>query len=172
MPSNPSSCKIKKRKSSCKFTHPIPRSREFQKYFRTETRPNHSKLRSYIKWRFFVVAAMLIKPKQQHEKDQNINTSLFINCMDFFCCAYRNKQKNKIVIFMGMLGPCTKISGLKVLKYRDFRISFHLLVVSCQLSLLWKFVIFFKFWAKIKNFLNPRIFPGSRNKNTPVPKNW
>jgi hypothetical protein len=40
-------------------------------------------LRSYIKWRFFVVAALLIKAKQQHGINQNKNTGLFINCMDF-----------------------------------------------------------------------------------------
>jgi hypothetical protein len=31
----------------------------------------------------FVVAALLVKPKQQHGKNQNKNTGLFINCMDF-----------------------------------------------------------------------------------------
>jgi hypothetical protein len=38
---------------------------------------------SYIIWRFFVVATLLIKAKQQHGKNQNKNTGLFINCMDF-----------------------------------------------------------------------------------------
>jgi hypothetical protein len=31
----------------------------------------------------FVVAALLIKAKQQHGKNQNKNTGLFINCVDF-----------------------------------------------------------------------------------------
>jgi hypothetical protein len=30
-----------------------------------------------------VVAALLIKPKKQHGKNQNKNTGLFINCMEF-----------------------------------------------------------------------------------------
>jgi hypothetical protein len=47
------------------------------------SRPEHSLLRSYIKRRFFVVAALLIKAKKQHGKNQNKNTGLFINCMDF-----------------------------------------------------------------------------------------
>jgi hypothetical protein len=41
----------------------------------------NSKLISYINYRFFVVVALLIKPKQQHGK--NKNTGLFLNCMDF-----------------------------------------------------------------------------------------
>jgi hypothetical protein len=31
----------------------------------------------------YVVAALLIKPKQQYEKKLNKNTGLFLNCMDF-----------------------------------------------------------------------------------------
>jgi hypothetical protein len=62
------------------------------------SRPKHSILRSYIKWRFFIFAALLIKAKQQHGKNQNKNTGLFINCMDFV--VVRTKiTKNKIVIF-------------------------------------------------------------------------
>jgi lysylphosphatidylglycerol synthetase-like protein (DUF2156 family) len=45
-------------------------------------RPKHSILRSFINWRFFVVAALLIKPKQQHGKNQNKNTGFYINCMN------------------------------------------------------------------------------------------
>jgi hypothetical protein len=44
-----------------------------------------------IKWRFYVVAALLIKAKQQHGKNQNKNTGL----NGFWCCAYQNKQKIK-----------------------------------------------------------------------------
>jgi hypothetical protein len=41
---------------------------------------------------------LLIKEKQQHGKNQNKNTGLFINCMDFV--VVRTKiTKNKIVIF-------------------------------------------------------------------------
>jgi hypothetical protein len=46
-------------------------------------RPKQSILRSYIKWRFYIVSALLIKAKQQHGKNQNKNTDLFINFMDF-----------------------------------------------------------------------------------------
>jgi hypothetical protein len=51
----------------------------------------------------FVVAAFLIKPKQQHGKNQNKNTGLFINCMDFVV-VHTKINKNKIVIFFRMLG--------------------------------------------------------------------
>jgi hypothetical protein len=37
---------------------------------------------------FVVVAALLIKAKQQHGKNQNKNTGLFINCVDFFVVRY------------------------------------------------------------------------------------
>jgi hypothetical protein len=63
-------------------------------------RLKHTILRSYIDWRFFVVAALLIKPKQQHGKNQNC----FVYKLYGFCChAYQNKQK-KIVIFFICLG--------------------------------------------------------------------
>jgi uncharacterized protein with ParB-like and HNH nuclease domain len=43
----------------------------------------------------FVVAALLIKAKQQHGKNQNKNTGLFINCMDFVVVRTKiNKKKN------------------------------------------------------------------------------
>jgi hypothetical protein len=63
------------------------------------TRPKHSILRSYINWRFVVVAALLIKAKYQQWKTDNKNTGLFINCMDFV--VERTKiNKKKIVIFI------------------------------------------------------------------------
>jgi hypothetical protein len=46
--------------------------------------------RSYINWQF-VVAALLIKPKQ-HGKNQNKNTGLFINCMNFVVRTKINKK--------------------------------------------------------------------------------
>jgi hypothetical protein len=55
------------------------------------SRFKHSILRSYIKWRFFVFAALL---KQQNEKNQNKNTGLFINI----------KQKIKSSFFFVCLG--------------------------------------------------------------------
>jgi hypothetical protein len=61
------------------------------------TRPKHNILRSYIKWRFFVDAALLIKVKPQHGKNQNKNTGMFINCMDFDVVRTK-KTKNKIVM--------------------------------------------------------------------------
>jgi hypothetical protein len=43
---------------------------------------------------FFVVAALLIKAKQQHGKNQNKNTGLFINCVDFVVVRTKiNKNK-------------------------------------------------------------------------------
>jgi hypothetical protein len=58
-----------------------------------QPRPKHSILRSYIKWGFFVVAALLIKAKQQHGKNQNKNTGLFINCMDFVVVRTKINKK-------------------------------------------------------------------------------
>jgi hypothetical protein len=43
--------------------------------------------------RFFVVAALPIKPKQQHGKNQNKNTSLFIICMDFVVVRTKINKK-------------------------------------------------------------------------------
>jgi hypothetical protein len=46
----------------------------------------------------FVVVALLTKPKQQHGKNQNKNTGLFINCMGFV--VGRTKlQKSKLPEF-------------------------------------------------------------------------
>jgi hypothetical protein len=42
----------------------------------------------------FVVAALLMKPKQQHGKNENKNTGLFINCIDFV--VVRTKMNKKI----------------------------------------------------------------------------
>jgi hypothetical protein len=53
----------------------------------------------------FVVAALLIKPKTQHGKNQNKNTGLFINCMDFVVVRTKRKQKIKSSFFFRMLGP-------------------------------------------------------------------
>jgi hypothetical protein len=49
-------------------------------------------MRSYINCRFFVVASLLIKPKQQHGKNQNKNTGLFINWMDFVAVRTKINQ--------------------------------------------------------------------------------
>jgi hypothetical protein len=43
----------------------------------------------------FVVAALLMKAKQQHGLNENKNTSFFYNSYEFCCCAYQNKQKIK-----------------------------------------------------------------------------
>jgi hypothetical protein len=51
----------------------------------------------------FVVAALLIKAKQQHGINQNKNTGFFITCMDFDVVRTK-KTKNKIVIFFVCLG--------------------------------------------------------------------
>jgi hypothetical protein len=46
-----------------------------------------------INGQFFIVAALLIKPKQQHGKNQNKNTGLFINCMDFVVVRTKINKK-------------------------------------------------------------------------------
>jgi hypothetical protein len=48
----------------------------------------------------FVVASLLIKPKQQHGKNQNKNTGLFINCMDFVVRTKIKKKLNRNFIFV------------------------------------------------------------------------
>jgi hypothetical protein len=48
---------------------------------------------SYINSRFFVVAALLIKAKHQHGKNNNKNTGLFINCMDFVVVRTKINKK-------------------------------------------------------------------------------
>jgi hypothetical protein len=40
-----------------------------------------------------VVAALLIKAKQQHAKNQNKNTGLFIKCMDFVVVRTKINKK-------------------------------------------------------------------------------
>jgi hypothetical protein len=45
-------------------------------------------------WRFFVFAALLIKPKQLHGKNQNKNTGLFIiHSMDFIVVRTKINEK-------------------------------------------------------------------------------
>jgi hypothetical protein len=41
----------------------------------------------------FVVAALIIKPKQQHGKSKNKTTGLFINCMDFVVVRTKINKK-------------------------------------------------------------------------------
>jgi hypothetical protein len=43
--------------------------------------------------RIFVVAALLIKAKQQYGKNQNKHTGLFINCIDFIVVRTKIKKK-------------------------------------------------------------------------------
>jgi hypothetical protein len=52
--------------------------------------------------RFFAVAALLIKAKQQHEKNHHKNTGLFINCIDFVVVRTRIKKNRH---FFRMLEP-------------------------------------------------------------------
>jgi hypothetical protein len=55
----------------------------------------------------FVVAALLKKPKQQHGKNQNKNTGLFINCIDFVVVRTKMNKKIKYSFFPVCLhGPC------------------------------------------------------------------
>jgi hypothetical protein len=67
-------------------------------YWLQTDRPKHSILRSYINWRFFVVATLLIKPKQQHGKSKQKHWFVY-KLYGFCCCAYQNKQKLKSSFF-------------------------------------------------------------------------
>jgi hypothetical protein len=58
-----------------------------------QPRPKHSILRSYINWRVFVIAALLIKPKQQHEKYKKQKHWFVYKLYGFCYCAYKNEQK-------------------------------------------------------------------------------
>jgi hypothetical protein len=58
-----------------------------------------------MNWRFFVVAALLIKAKYQQWKDDNKNTGLFKNCMDFVSVRTKINKKNRHFFFV-MLGSC------------------------------------------------------------------
>jgi hypothetical protein len=51
---------------------------------------------------------MLIKAKQQHGQNENKNTGLFINCMDFVVVPTKiNKKQNRHFFFV-LLGPCVR----------------------------------------------------------------
>jgi hypothetical protein len=53
----------------------------------------------------FCCSCFANKAKKQHGKNQNKNTGLFINCMDFVIVRTKiNKKKN--LHFFRMLGPC------------------------------------------------------------------
>jgi hypothetical protein len=47
---------------------------------------------------------LLIKAKQQHGKNENKNTGLFINCMDFVEGSKINKKKSRHFYFLLCLG--------------------------------------------------------------------
>jgi hypothetical protein len=67
--------------------------------------------------RFFVVAALLITPKQQHGKNQNKNTGLFINCMDFVVVLTKINKKKTVIFFVCLgLGIWCLLAILYVLK--------------------------------------------------------
>jgi hypothetical protein len=51
----------------------------------------------------FIVAALLIKPKQQHGKNQNKNTGLFINCMDFVVVRTKISKKNFFFVCLDLV---------------------------------------------------------------------
>jgi hypothetical protein len=48
---------------------------------------------------------LLIKAKQQHGKNENKNTDLFINCMDFVVVRAKINKKIKSSFFFVMLEP-------------------------------------------------------------------
>jgi hypothetical protein len=54
---------------------------------------------------FCCCCCLLIKAKHQHGKNENKNTGLFINCMDFVVVR-TNINKKKSSFFFLMLGPC------------------------------------------------------------------
>jgi hypothetical protein len=59
----------------------------------SNARPRHIILRSDINQRFFVVAALLIKPKQHHGKKPKQKHWFVYKFYGFLCSAYQNKQK-------------------------------------------------------------------------------
>jgi hypothetical protein len=65
---------------------------------------------------------LLIKPKQQHGKNQNKNTGLFINCMDFVVVRTK-KTENKIVIFFSYAWALT--SPVKFYKKNRRQLLIH-----------------------------------------------
>jgi hypothetical protein len=71
-------------------------------------RLKHSILRSYIK---FVVAAVLIKAKYQHSKNDNKNTGLFINCMGVVVVRIKinnEKYRNFFLLCLGLASYPTR----------------------------------------------------------------
>jgi hypothetical protein len=59
--------------------------------------------------KIFCCCCFANKSKTTHGKNKNKNTDLFINYMDFV--VVRTKiNKNKIVIFFRMLGPCSYLT--------------------------------------------------------------
>jgi hypothetical protein len=57
-----------------------------------------------------------MKAKQKHGKNENQNTDLFINCIDFVVVRTKIK-KYKIVIFFVMLGP--RLSSINLMKSKQ-----------------------------------------------------
>jgi hypothetical protein len=55
------------------------------------------------KMTIFVIAALLIKAKQQYGKNQNKNTGLFINCMVLLLCVPKQTKIKRH--FFRMLEP-------------------------------------------------------------------
>jgi hypothetical protein len=45
---------------------------------------------------------LLIKAKQQHGKNENKNTDLFINCMDFVVVRTKIKKKSFFMLCLGL----------------------------------------------------------------------
>jgi hypothetical protein len=63
----------------------------FFQYVKYKAQAWHTEI--VYKMTIFFFAALLIKAKQQHRKNQNKNTGLFINCMDFV--VVRTKMNKK-----------------------------------------------------------------------------
>jgi hypothetical protein len=73
------------------------------------------------------LAALLIKPKQQHEKNQNKNTGLFINCMDFVVVRTKinkNERRSHQDLIDGFFGNSKLLFitfHIKKTCYKNFR---------------------------------------------------
>jgi hypothetical protein len=86
----------------------------------------------------FVVAALLIKPKQEHGKIKN--TGLFINCMDFVVVA---TQKTSFFVCLGLVINKPKHKPREVFFIYEKKI--HCLTFNCSFF----FIIIYKSQERI-----------------------
>jgi hypothetical protein len=65
---------------------------------------HHKQTKIVFNLRFFVVATLLTKPKQQHKKKPKQKHWFLYKLYGFCCCAYQNKPKIKLLLFFVYLG--------------------------------------------------------------------